>query len=388
MIGDRRVLRRSELAMPSAIRLLEETTPHELPDVLVELAEAAARCQVSLYVADIGGSELRLVSGERRWPPSIPLVQSLGHELTRGRMGDLQRLIDEQLAGASAVPLWLHGRAVAVLICETQPHQDLEVLAREGAAALELVDRYTDVLHRARRRQSTSPCAEIQENLLPPRVARLENAELAAAIIPAYDVGGDWYDYAQNPECAWLAVADAAGKGPASAGSSSVALGAFRAARRSGADLAGAARTIDLAVSELADVTFVTAVLAQWYPRSRTLEWLRFGHPHPLLLTADGEVRVLAGSDHLPLGLLAEHTELRPARLRLQAGDRVVFTSDGVCERRAADGAFLQEAGVRRVLADVQETGAVAVATALVNAVMDASPEAPRDDATVLVLAA
>lgn len=374
--------------MPSAIRLLEETTPHELPDVLVEMAAAAAHCPVALYVADIGGSELRLVSGDERWPAGIPLAQSLGHELTRGRMGDLQRLIDERLAGAAAVPLWLHGRAVAVMICERPPHQDLEVLAREGAAALELVDRYTDVLHRARRRQSTSPCAEIQENLLPPRVARLENAELAAAIIPAYDVGGDWYDYAQNPECAWLAVADAAGKGPASAGSSSVALGAFRAARRSGADLAGAARTIDLAVSELADVTFVTAVLAQWYPHTRTLEWLRFGHPHPILLTASGDTRRLEGSDQLPLGLLQADADLIPARLRLEAGDRVALTSDGVGERRRPDGAFFQEEGIRDVLAGVRDTGAVAVATALVNAVMDANPSEPRDDATVLVLAA
>jgi serine phosphatase RsbU (regulator of sigma subunit) len=388
MIGDRRILRRSELAMPSAIRLLEETTPHKLPGVLVELAEVAAGCRVALYVLDIGGSELRLVSGDDGWPRDIPLVQSLGHELVRGRMGDLQRLVDEQLEGAAAVPLWLHGRAVGVLLCAERPHQDLELLAREGAAAIELVDRYTDVLHRARRRQSTSPCAEIQENLLPPRVALLEEAELAAAIIPAYDVGGDWYDYAQNPECAWLAVADAAGKGPSSAGSSTVALGAFRAARRSGADLAGAARSIDLAVSELADVTFVTAVLAQWYPATRSLEWLRFGHPHPFLLTAAGDVQLLEGSNHLPLGLLLEGTPLQPARLILEPGDRIAFTSDGVCERRTPEGAFLQEDGIRRVLTSVQEPGAVAVASALVNAVIDANPIAPRDDATVLVLAA
>ena len=388
MIGDRRILRRSELAMPSAIRLLEETAPHELPGVLVGLAEVAAGCRVALYVLDLGGSELRLVSGNEPWPRDIPLVQSLGHELVRGRMGDLQRLVDEQLEGAAAVPLWLHGRAVGVLLCEEPPHQDLEVLAREGAVALELVDRYTDVLHRARRRQITSPSAEIQENLLPPRVAMLEDAELAAAIIPAYDVGGDWYDYAQNPECAWLAVADAAGKGASSAGSSTVALGAFRAARRNGIGLAGAARAIDLAISELADITFVTAVLAQWHAPTRTLQWLRFGHPHPFLLTTKGDVRLLDGSNHLPLGLLLKDTTLQPARLILEPGDRVALTSDGVCERRTPDGAFLQEDGIRSVLASVAEPGAVPVATALVNAVIDANPVAPRDDATVLILAA
>lgn len=388
MLADRRVLLRSELPAQSAIQLLEDVPPHRLPAQLVEMAQDAAGCRVALYVVDIGGQSLRLVGGDERWPAEVSVDQALGPELTRGRMGDLQRAVEARMDGAAAVPLWLHGRALAVLICEERPHQALEPLARQAAAAIALADSYTDVLHRARRRRSTTPAAEIQENLLPPRFATLDGAELAAGIVPAYDVGGDWYDYAENPEGTWLAVADAAGKGPHAAGPSTIALGALRAARRGGLGLPETARAIDRAMRDLAETTFVTAVLAQWDARTGTLSWMRFGHPFPLLVDADGRCSLLQTSNHLPLGLLADHAELAPARLRLRAGDRVVFMSDGVADRRTRDGGFFGEHRTAATAAAVDEPGAVPLATALVAAVVGASDDQPRDDATVLVLAA
>ena len=135
VLADRRILLRSELEMPNAVRLLEELPPHELPRELVALAEEAAGCRVALYVADIGGSVLRLVAGAG-WPAELPLAQALGTELTRGRMGELQQLTGELLEGAAAVPLWLHGRALAVHVSEQRPRQALEPLARPAAAAV------------------------------------------------------------------------------------------------------------------------------------------------------------------------------------------------------------------------------------------------------------
>src|SRR4051812_32731693 len=109
-----------------------------------------------------------------------------GPELPRGGGGDLQRWVGGARGGAAAVPLWLRGRAVAVRVCDRRPDQALEPLARQAAAAIELADRYTDVLHRARRVRRTTPAAEGQENLLPPRHARLDDAEPAAGSRPPH----------------------------------------------------------------------------------------------------------------------------------------------------------------------------------------------------------
>ena len=387
---ERRSIPRREPPEPNAVRLLEEVPPHELPDELVAQARIAAGCDVALYVVDIGGSVMRQVAGSLSWPPELALDQGLGPELPRGRMGDAQESIARLVPGAVAVPLWLHGRAVAVLMAAETPAPALEPLSRQAAAAVELADRYTDVFHRARRREPTTPAAEIQENLLPPRLARLHRAELAAGIVPAYAVGGDWYDYAQNPECAWVAVGDAAGKGSPAAGASTIALGALRAARRGGLGLGDTARCIDAAVRELdAPDTFVTAILASWHPQESLLRWLRFGHPHPLLAPASGPSTLLEDRpSHLPLGLLLGGEALEPSERRLAPGDRVVIMSDGVADRRTPNRGFFGTDGIRAAVESVPGASAAETATALVSAVMGALPTPPRDDATVLVLAA
>lgn len=388
VVAERRGVERGDLPSLSAIRLIEDVAPHALPAFVVEVASRIAGCDTALYVTDIGGSALQLVAGGSRWPHELPVPQALGPELTRGRMGELQQQLAESMPGSAAIPLWLQGRAVAVLVCARQPDPGLEAFAREAAVAIKLSDAYTDVFHRARRRRNTTPVAELQENLLPPRVAQLHGAELAAGVIPAYTIGGDWFDYASNPEGAWIGVADAAGKGPASAGTSSVALGAFRGARRAGGALPEVSRAIDRAVGQLSDMTFVTAVLGHWSGRRREFDWLRFGHPYPILMRADGEIEVLKQASQLPLGLLANDARLVPHTISLGRGDRLLLTSDGVWERRRDSGEPIDEDGILAMLSEIDEPGALPIATALLEAVMDANVEGPRDDATVLVLAA
>src|SRR4029450_10836002 len=89
----------------------------------------------------------------------------------------------------------------------------------------------------ARGRKPPPPPAEIQQNLFPPRIARIAGAQLAGALLPSYEVGGDWFDFVENRDGAWLAMAGAADTGPTAAGLGAAALGALRAARRSGQDL-------------------------------------------------------------------------------------------------------------------------------------------------------
>jgi len=58
---------------------------------------------------------------------------------------------------------------------------------------------YTDSIEAARRRKPTSPAAEIQQNLFPPRIARIAGGQLAGVLLPSYDVGGDWFDFVPVP---------------------------------------------------------------------------------------------------------------------------------------------------------------------------------------------
>ena len=86
---------------------------------------------------------------------------------------------------------------------------------------------------------------------MPPRIARLEGADVACSILPAYDVGGDWVDHCATGDGGWLGVADAVGKGPQASAIGAIALGAYRATRRGGGDLADAAASIHDALCAL-----------------------------------------------------------------------------------------------------------------------------------------
>ena len=229
-----------------------------------------------------------------RSPASVETAQLVGPEIPAARRPPRWH---GRSPRARYFPLTLRGRALSVLVFSRPPSGDLAALAARGAAALELAERYTDVLAGARRRRECSAAAELQQDLLPPRIAHFEGAEVAGSILPAYDVGGDWIDHCAMVDGGWLGVADAVGKGPQASAIGAIALGAYRATRRGGGDLADAAAHIHEAICALeVQEIFMSALLAAWdAPRRRW--WLRCGHPPPMVWHAGRGLRALRGGD-------------------------------------------------------------------------------------------
>src|SRR2546429_8716491 len=117
-------------------------------------------------------------------------------------------------------------------------------------------------LLRERRRNAPAPARGVPQPRSPPRIARIAGAQLAGALLPTYEVGGDWFDFVENRDGAWLAIADAAGKGATAAGLGAAALGSLRAARRSGCDLERALATMDETVRGLGNREFYVTAAA------------------------------------------------------------------------------------------------------------------------------
>jgi serine phosphatase RsbU (regulator of sigma subunit) len=278
-------------------------------------------------------------------------------------------------------------RVMGFLLARDASAVDLDAFAGQAGLALELASGYTDAVHAVRRRKDIEPAAEIQQNLLPPRLARVEGADLAGGVLPGYDVGGDFFDYAGNADGLWLVVADATGKGNSAAALSSLAIGALRAARRAGAGLQEAARLTDEAIWALDMHLYLTAVLGSWDPVGHRLRWINCGHPTPLIVRADGRVDELDGERTYPLGMRFTERTVPVLTELVGPGERLLLYSDGVSERRTADGGRLGEDGLRAILTELGPRSAATTVRGLQDAVIDASPEALRDDATLLVIA-
>jgi serine phosphatase RsbU (regulator of sigma subunit) len=71
----------------------------------------------------------------------------------------------------------------------------------------------------------------------------------------------------------------------------------------------------------------------------------------------------------------------------LASGERLLLYSDGVSERRTEDGGRIGESGLRAILAELGPRSAATTVRGIQDAVIEASPEALRDDATLLVVA-
>ena len=154
-------------------------------------------------------------------------------------------------------------------------------------------------------------------------------------------VGGDLLEVVSGEgHPRWL-IGDTRGKGLSAVRLASVAMTSFRdACAQPGLSLPEIARVVDRSVARAAgDEDFVTAVFAEFDPRG----WLQLivcGHPPPLLLAADGDLRPLTPIAYAtPLAL---HPDIRPSTFSVGAGDRVLFYTDGLLEARDRAGRYFR----------------------------------------------
>jgi serine phosphatase RsbU (regulator of sigma subunit) len=368
-------------------RVLDEVPPHLAPDQLVAEARRAGRVPVALYVVDIDGSNLLRLAGSDEFPERIDSPPALGPEIVPEGLPAFYERLQGLLPGCTVEPLWLRGRVTGLLLCVGTPVQPLGEIAKQGAAALELANDYTDFIEAARRRKPTTPAAEIQQNLFPPRVARIAGAQLAGALLPSYAVGGDWFDFVENRDGAWLAIADAWGTGPTAAGLGAAALGALRAARRSGGDLEQAATLMHETVRDLDHPDFyVSALLARWRAATGTLRWINCGHPPAYVVDVEGALAELHGPTHPSLGGGDHEHSFRVSERHLHAGERLILVTDGTMARQMEGGATFGLAGLTAAVAAADHATAAATAMAIQQAVTDCWKEPLDDDATVVVM--
>jgi len=175
-----------------------------------------------------------------------------------------------------------------------------------------------------------------------------ERVVITGGLEPAYEIGGDFFNYAINGGLVDLLVIDAVGHGLPAAAVATVAIGAYRHARRNRLDLPDLAVEINTAISsQLGASQFTTAVLARLDLDTGRLRWINAGHPKPLIVRGSPLVQPPHCPPSRPLGL----QERKPVccETRLEPGDRLVLYTDGVTEARSPTGDFFGRGAARRL---------------------------------------
>jgi serine phosphatase RsbU (regulator of sigma subunit) len=325
---------------------------HEMPPQLIaplvaeEIAAIGGR-DVTVLLQDYDQLTLMPLPGRRLLvgqPESID-----GSVAGRAFLGD--EVVEQAVPGGVRlfVPLLDGTDRVGVLAFTADAVDDHDRrLARRfaGLVADVLVTKglYTDRFFQARRRQPMSLTAEMQWSLLPPLSMATPQVAVAGILEPAYDVAGDSFDYALNDDILHIAIIDAMGHGLEAAVMATVAVAAYRHARRGDVDLPDLYSAMDRAITaQFADDRFLTAQMVHLNVSSGRMRWVNAGHPHPLLLRDRHVVRTLDSPTTLPIGFGGADPQV--SEEALEPGDRVLFFTDGIIEERPAQGERVGDVG-------------------------------------------
>src|ERR1700761_1647083 len=208
---------------------------------------------------------------------------------------------------------------------------------------------YSDAYARTQRDREMALQAELVWAFLPPRTFATDRVLVSASLEPAYEAGGDAFDYALLGDHLHVSIFDALGHDLSAGLLASVGIASCRGTRRAGGSLTAIAECADDAITgSFGDGRFVTALLCDLDLVTGLFTWVPCGHPPPLLIRGR-TVKELARTARPPLGLgdVCDRRGKRPhddavsvslCAERLEPRDRVLLYTDGVTEGRAADG--------------------------------------------------
>jgi sigma-B regulation protein RsbU (phosphoserine phosphatase) len=246
---------------------------------------------------------------------------------------------------------------------------------------------YTEELER--KKAELQVAADIQSAFLPKNIPHPAGFDLAAASLPAREVGGDFYDvFSDGDERYALVIADVAGKGvPAS-----LFMALSRTAVRIVSRWEKTAKSVldgsnTIFIEDSGSSSFVTVFYAILDGRQRVLTYVNAGHNSPLLRRADGTMEELLPTG--PVIGLVDCPDYEQRSVTLNKGDLLVMYTDGVTEAINENEEMFSEERLRAVIQKSHALPAAEMVDTIRRAVESFCGTTPQfDDMTIMVLRA
>ena len=315
-----------------------------MPAVVAD-ATRRAGWEVTIYVVDFDQHTLRELST----PDQTPQQHSVDGTLAGRCFRQSQPVFTGHRANEAWIPLIDGVERLGVMhvrlpigsdITEPQVARHVRWVAYLIGHLLASKTAYSDYLHMARVNKPRSVQSELIWSALPPLTVACHGLAIAGGLEPSHSLAGDIFDYAIDSGVAHVAIADANGHDLQAALIGALVIAAYRCGRKQLKDLGATAGDIDAALSSYGASALATGVLGQLHLATGTFRYINAGHPAPLLLRDGRIVKSLDAGRRILFGLAGR--DAVPGVEQMEAGDWLVFYTDGVVEARDAGGSILR----------------------------------------------
>ncbi|HSQ76799.1 MAG TPA: GAF domain-containing SpoIIE family protein phosphatase [Bacteroidota bacterium] len=239
-----------------------------------------------------------------------------------------------------AVPIIRDKRPVGALNLESDrlnafDEKDIEVLQFVADAASISIEKsilHTEILEKRRIDDQLQIAAELQARLLPTGPPKVEGYSIAGLCTPAYEVGGDYFDYVrlENGRLG-VVVADVSGNGIPAAMLMTSFRALFMPGARAGVSPATLMGQMNMLLPEFARKRdFITAFYGILDVSSGAFTYANCGHNLPFIVRADGRIERLTQSG--PSLILLSDTDYEAGMVVLHESELLVLYTDGVVE--------------------------------------------------------
>jgi serine phosphatase RsbU (regulator of sigma subunit) len=252
---------------------------------------------------------------------------------------------DNSLTVVSVSPIKTRGETQGILVAAKGSGQ---IFTQDDLNAIETFSDYASVaiensrlleesIEKERLEKELDVAREIQRKILPLKVPEYPNLQIASVFIPAFEVGGDYYDFFKISETKLgFVIADVSGKGISAAFIMAEVKGIFESLSKTiERPKEILIKANDILKETLDSKTFVSAAYGYFDLMEKKLIFSRAGHC-PLFLLRDGDSKQIRPSG-LGLGLSAKdyfEQTLEEYSIDLNENDTIVLYTDGVTEAK------------------------------------------------------
>jgi len=304
---------------------------------------------------------------------------------------------NEQFCYAAAAPLKSHKKINGYLFVakkaevpfDEEDRNALETFSDYSSIAVENAKLLQASIEKERLERELDVAREMQQKILPQYIPQVEHLEISSVFVPAFEVGGDYYDFFELPGNKFgFVIADVSGKGISAA----FIMAELRGIIESLVNTYTKPKDILVQTNSIIERTlgkknFITAVFGVFDFTEEKLYLSRAGHTSMLLVRNNGMKEILPNG----VGLGLTHTEkfetfLEEYSLELKENDIFVLYTDGVTEAKDEN---LRDFGVttlKKIIEESQSESVTMIAQNVMRQVSLFSRGTPQHDDITLLL--